>query len=128
MRRFLWLLLGIAVAALVMPIGISNRQPVTVNLDLFGRTPSPFVADVPLSLLMFGLFMLGLLLGGLAAWLGQGRWRRTARAKSREAYQWKTEADRLARDSGSTGSAVAAVPPSSGRRKSWQMTRLANGR
>ena len=98
MRRFLWILFAMVVAAVVMPIGISNRQPVTLNLDPFGRTPSPLALDMSLSLLMFVVFMLGLLLGGFATWIGQGKWRRTARLKAREAFQWKSQADRLARE------------------------------
>jgi uncharacterized integral membrane protein len=125
MRRFLWVLFCVLVAALVMPLGIANRQPVTLNLDPFGRTATPFALDMPLSLLMFVLFMLGLLLGGAATWFSQGKWRRTARHKSREAYQWKSEADRLTRDQVEAG---AAAPPSAGTRRGQQATRLGYGR
>ena len=100
MRRFFILLLALIAAVIIMPLGIANRQPVTLNLDPFGRAASPLAVDLPLSLLMFLTLMLGLLTGGLATWLGQGKWRRTARHKSREAYQWKSEADRLSRDHG----------------------------
>ena len=124
MRRFLWVLVCVAVAAVVMPIGIANRQTITLNLDPFGRAATPLAVDLPLSLLMFLLFMLGLLLGGLATWFGQGKWRRTARHKSREAYQWKAEADRLTRDQVEAG---GAVPPSTGRRNG-QTAKLGYGR
>ena len=88
MRRFFVILLALAAAAILMPIGIANRQPVTLNLDPFGRTGTPLAAEMSLSLLMFLVFMLGLLVGGLATWAGQGKWRRTARIKSREAFQY----------------------------------------
>ena len=100
MRRFFYVLLALIAAVIVMPLGIANRQPVTLNLDPFGRAASPLAVELPLSLLLFLFLMLGLLAGGLATWLGQGKWRRTARHKSREAYQWKSEADRLSRDHG----------------------------
>ena len=125
MRRFVTVLFCVLIAALVMPIGVANRQAVTLNLDPFGRAATPFAVDLPLSLLMFVLFMLGLLLGGAATWLSQGRWRRTARHKSREAYQWKAEADRLTRDQVEAG---AAVPPSSGTRRGSQTAKLGYGR
>ncbi len=125
MRRFLSILFCVLVAALVMPLGIANRQPVTLNLDPFGRTATPLAVDLPLSLLMFTLFMLGLLLGGAATWFSQGKWRRTARHKSREAYQWKSEADRLTRDQVDAG---AVVNPSAGTRRGGQTAKLGYGR
>ncbi len=125
MRRFLWVLFGVAIATVVMPIGIANRQMITLNLDPFGRAATPLAVALPLSLLMFLLFMSGLLLGGFATWLGQGKWRRTARHKSREAYQWKSEADRLTRDQVEAG---AAVPPSTGSRRGGQTVKLGYGR
>ena len=126
MRRFFFLLLAILAAAMLMPIGIANRQPVSLNLDPFARTPSPLAVDIPLSLLMFLLLMLGLLLGGLATWLGQGKWRRTARHKSREAYQWKSEADRLTRDR--DGVATNAAAPTAAGRMSSRTAKLSHGR
>ncbi len=125
MRRFVVLLFCVLVAALVMPLGVANRQPVTLNLDPFGRVATPLAVDLPLSLLMFVLFMLGLLLGGAATWFSQGKWRRTARHKSREAYQWKSEADRLTRDQVEAG---AAVPASTGTRRGGQTAKLGYGR
>jgi uncharacterized integral membrane protein len=125
MRRFLSVLFCVLVAALVMPLGIANRQPVTLTLDPFGRTGTPLAVDVPLSLLLFTLFMLGLLLGGAATWFTQGKWRRTARHKSREAYQWKAEADRLTRDQGDAGT---AVPSTAGTRRGGQTAKLGYGR
>ena len=125
MRRFLTVLFLLLAAAVFIPIGVSNRQPATLNLDPFGRTPSPFAIDMPLSLLMFLLLMLGVLIGGLATWLGQGKWRRLARLKSREAFQWKGEADRLARER--DGNSPTARPVL-GRRGEGQTAKLVHGR
>ena len=123
MRRFFVILFALAAAAILMPIGIANRQPVTLNLDPFGRTGTPLALDMSLSLLMFFVFMLGLLVGGLATWAGQGKWRRTARIKSREAFQYKAQADRLAREQdGSTGIAMPEAGPRT------RAARLAHGR
>lgn len=125
MRRFLTVLLVLIAAVVFMPLGIANRQPVTLNLDPFGRAASPLAIDMPLSLLLFLTLMLGLLAGGLATWLGQGKWRRTARHKSREAFQWKSEADRLARDRGEVAPVTGA---SSTARMGSRAARLLHGR
>ena len=121
MLRFLWIVLAIAAAAVLMPIGIANRQPVTLNLDPFGRAVSPLAIDLPLSLLLFLVLLAGLLLGGLATWLGQGKWRHAAREKSREAFTYKAQADRLAREIDPN-----ATPENSGPRT--RAARLAHGR
>lgn len=98
MKKVLWLLGGLLAALIIIPFAVANRQPVPVTLDPFARLDSGLAVDMPLWLLMFGIFMLGVLVGGWAAWLGQGKWRQTARRKTREAYQWRSEADRLARE------------------------------
>jgi Lipopolysaccharide assembly protein A domain len=128
MRRFLTVALCLAVAAVVVPIGLANRQFITLSLDPFGRTATPLAIDLPLSLLMFAMFMLGLLAGALATWFGQGKWRRTARHKAREAFQWKAEADRLARDQGGPASAGPYIQQGLRGRRGSQTTKLAHGR
>jgi uncharacterized integral membrane protein len=96
--RFFQMILGLAAALLLIPFGVANRHLVPVTFDPFGQLNSNFAFDVPLALMLFVTFIGGLLLGGLATWMSQGKWRRTARNKSREAYQWKAEADRLSRE------------------------------
>ncbi len=98
MRKVVVLILALAVAALLVPILVVNRKPVTLLLDPFGREIPLATVDIPLSALMFLVFMLGLLIGGIAVWLSQGKWRRAARTRTREAHQWRSEADRLTRE------------------------------
>ena len=40
----------------------------------------------------------GVALGGVATWFNQGRWRRSANIRTREARRWKDEAERLTRE------------------------------
>jgi uncharacterized membrane protein len=42
--------------------------------------------------------VIGIVIGGLATWVTQARWRRTARRRAAEAQRWQSEADRLARE------------------------------
>ena len=125
MRRFPWFVLVVIAAAVLIPAGVSNRQPVSLNLDPFGRAGSPLALDMPLSLLIFLVFMLGLLAGGLVTWAGQGKWRRTARLKSREAFQWKAQADRLGREQDAS---AAGAAPQAGAAPRTRAQRLAHGR
>jgi uncharacterized integral membrane protein len=97
-RKFLWLLLAFVTALIVVPFGLANRLPVAVSLDPFGRASAGLTFEAPLSLVLFLVFMAGLLLGGLAMWLSQSKWRRTARVRTREAFRWRSEATRLTRE------------------------------
>ncbi len=40
----------------------------------------------------------GIVVGGIATWLGQGKWRRLARELPRQARDWRRQADRLEKE------------------------------
>lgn len=109
MRRFLWLLLAVATALVIVPFGLANRSAVLLSLDPFGRSTSALSVEAPLSLVLFVGFMAGLLIGGAAMWLSQSKWRRTARVRTREAFRWRAEATRLTRER-DTGAEKALGP------------------
>lgn len=98
MRKLGWLLLAACAALIVVPFGVANRHMVPVTFDPFQRLESALSYEMPLSLLLFVTFMLGVLLGGFVTWRTQSRWRRTSRLRTREAYHWRSEAERLARE------------------------------
>jgi len=66
--RFLRLLIAALVLLLLAVFAVANRQAVSVSLD-----PLPFAMDLPLYLLVFAVFLLGLILGGVGQWLGGKR-------------------------------------------------------
>jgi uncharacterized integral membrane protein len=93
------LIFGLVVAplgVLLTALAVVNRKPVTLVLDPFGGARLAF--DVPLFLLALGALALGLMLGGVATWLGQGKWRRAARIRAQEASEWRRRADRLEKE------------------------------
>jgi uncharacterized integral membrane protein len=98
LRRILWLLTAFPAAALLITLAVANRHSVRLVLDPF-RPEAPVLSLVlPFYGFLFGALLIGVLLGGAAAWLSQGRWRRTARLRSGEAKRWQSEADRLMRE------------------------------
>ncbi len=90
--------MALGATLLIVPFGVANRHAVPITFDPVSRLDSVFAFDVPLSLILFVTLMAGIGLGGFTTWLTQGRWRRTARLRTRESYRWKSEADRLARE------------------------------
>ena len=98
MQKVLSVILAILAIAIIVPFGVANRHLVPVTLDPVRRLDSTLAYDVPLSLVIFVAFMAGLLIGAFVMWMSQSRWRQTARIRTREAYRWRSEADRLARE------------------------------
>ena len=97
MRNFLAGLVLVPLGVLLVALAVVNRKPVMLGLNPFDDT-SGFGIEAPLFVFLLGTFALGLLIGGLATWLGQGKWRRTARAEAREASTWRRQADRLEKE------------------------------
>ena len=77
MIKFLRTILGLIGLLLIVLFAVGNRQPVEVSL-----WPTPFVIELPL----YGVFMtaliFGVILGGIASWLG-GHKKRAEAARSR---------------------------------------------
>lgn len=95
MVRFLKALLLVPVAVAVILLAVANRGPVQISFDPFSPETPEFAVTVPLFAVIFLAVMAGVLIGGTAAWLAQGRYRRERRQYRREAQTLKTEAERL---------------------------------
>ncbi len=108
MRRFLYLLILIPLAAVIVFFSVANRGVVTVSLDPFHGDAPSLAFGAPLFVLLFGALVLGLLIGGAAAWVRQGRWRRAARKAEIEAERLRAEAARAARPATTVTSLPAA--------------------
>lgn len=110
LRRIVSLLIAFPLGALLVAIAVSNRQPAQLILDPF-RPESPALAvELPFWVFLLGALIVGVVLGGVATWLGQSRWRRTARVQGRSAERWHAEADRLARERDAQVVAHKALP------------------
>ncbi len=105
MAAFFRLLILAPVAVVVVLLAVANRDPVTIALDPTGGTA--FVVTVPLFVALLAAMMGGILIGGVACWLGQGKHRKAARLACREAEQAKAEAERLRM----MAPTLAALPP-----------------
>ena len=98
LKRFLWLVVALPVAIVLVSLSVANRDPVRLVLDPFRPEAPALSIALPLYAYLLGALICGVALGGLATWATQGRWRKTARAKSQDAMRWQAEADRLTRE------------------------------
>ena len=78
-RRITTAIIVIPPAVLLIAFAVANRHSVTVSFDPFSATNPAYAATLPLFVLIFVLVILGVIVGGVAAWLRQSKWRRTAR-------------------------------------------------
>jgi len=75
-RRIVTWIIIIPVAAVMVAFAVANRQTVTVSFDPLSAIAPAYAATLPLFILLFAALILGVMVGGFAAWLGQGKWRR----------------------------------------------------
>lgn len=92
----------LVVALVLVPLGIvlvmfavANRQVVTISFDPFGAAEPAFSLAAPLFVLIFVLVILGVIVGGAAAWLRQAKWRRAARLLESDMHRLRREIETL---------------------------------
>jgi uncharacterized integral membrane protein len=95
LRRIVWTLIVVPLAGVIIAFAVANRQLVTVSLDPL--TSPAYAATLPLFALIFAVLILGVLIGGTAAWIGQTKWRRTARKLDGEVRVLHQELDAIRR-------------------------------
>ena len=101
-RKFVTALILIPLAIVLVVFAVANRQIVTVSFDPFNTAQPAFAATMPLFVLIIVLLIIGVMIGGAAAWLRQSKWRRTARRLDRDVRDLRDEVDGLKRTEGST--------------------------
>ena len=80
LRKIATILLLVPLAIVLIVFAVANREIVTVSLDPFDSAQPALSFRMPLFVLIFAFLIVGVLIGGFAAWLRQGRHRRASRA------------------------------------------------
>jgi uncharacterized integral membrane protein len=78
-RKLVTALMLILLALVLVSFAVANRQIVTVSLDPFDQANPALVVSQPVYLVVFVVLIVGVMIGGCAAWLRQARWRGRAR-------------------------------------------------
>ena len=97
-RKLILALVVVPLGVALIALAVVNRAPTVLILDPFGGSEPHLSLQAPFFLFLLGAFALGLLVGGVASWVNQGKWRRTAREEAREARDWRRQADRLEKE------------------------------
>jgi uncharacterized integral membrane protein len=113
-RKIVAAVILIPLAVIIVAFAVANRQAVTVSFDPFSSAQPAYAATLPLFVLIFVLVILGVIVGGVAAWFRQGKWRRLARRLEGDVRQLHAEIDAIRRRE------HAAAPPTEAGKASRQ--------
>ena len=109
-RRIVTALILLPLAIIVISFAVANRQSVVVSFDPFDQAHPALTRALPLYLLMLVLLIGGVVVGGIAAWVRQAKWRRAARRADAQARELRAEVERLKRRPGPTALAARPAP------------------
>ena len=112
MRRFLVLFVLLPLAIVVVTLSVANREAIVLSLDPFGAPSPRWSVELPLFIVLFATLGLGILIGGIATWVRQGKWRHTARFERANAARLRQDIERLRERAIAV---PALVPPQSDR-------------
>jgi hypothetical protein len=115
-RKIVTALILVPLAVVVIALAVANRQPVVVSFDPFDQLHPAMARALPLYQLMLLLLVVGVVVGGVAAWVRQGKWRRAARLADAHARELRAEVDRLRRQLGPAEVGAVSAPPAEMRR------------
>ncbi len=94
MKKFLTWLFWAPIAFILIALSVANRKIVTFSLDPISTNDPLLSFDAPLFLLLLAAMLTGLFVGGVAAWLNQGKWRRAARSSTQQTASHAPQRDR----------------------------------
>jgi len=92
MLRFIKLIVLVPIAVILVVLSVANRHFVTLALNPFRPDDTLLSLSLPLFVFLFIALMVGVILGSLATWLAQGKYRKQARDEAHEARKWREEA------------------------------------
>jgi uncharacterized membrane protein YciS (DUF1049 family) len=111
LRKLVTALILVPLAILIIAFAVANRQKVTVSFDPFSAEHPAAAVTLPLFALVIVLLILGVVIGGVATWLGHGRGRRLVRRMEREAAELRREIDAHRRAAAGPAHVPQAIEP-----------------
>lgn len=85
LNRFVLIVIFVPIAIVLVALAVANRGGVAFTLDPFNPGNPALTWQMPLFVLLFGAVAVGMIVGSLATWAKQGRYRKLARKNGQEA-------------------------------------------
>jgi uncharacterized integral membrane protein len=84
LRRILAAIVLVPLAVVIIAFAMANRQLVMVSFDPFSASEPAASVTLPMFALIIVVLIIGVVVGGSASWIRQGRWRGAARRFERD--------------------------------------------
>ena len=94
-RKFFWIVVMLPVGIILATLMVINRHSVSFVYNPFAAKEFAQKLEMPFFFYLLGALIIGTMIGGAATWFAQGRWRKAAKKRSREAYDLRKKADDL---------------------------------
>ncbi len=95
LRKVVTIFVVVPLGIVLVVFAVANRHAITVSLDPFGAAAPALSATMPLFVVILLCLLIGVIVGGVATWISQGRWRRAARRLDAEARALRIEREAL---------------------------------
>jgi uncharacterized integral membrane protein len=109
LRKILTAVVVIPLVVIIVAFAVANRQTITVSFDPLSSANPAYAATVPLFVLIFAVLIFGVVIGGFAAWIRQGKWRRAARRLDADVHALRDDVAALRRTA--TAAPTQPEPP-----------------
>lgn len=93
-NRFITIVIVVPLAIILIALAVANRATAAFTLDPFNPGNPGLTLQMPLFVLLFGTLAVGLIIGSVATWLKQGRYRKMARVREQELQIMRSEISR----------------------------------
>ena len=85
LNRFVLIAVFVPLAIILVALAVANRGTTAFTMDPFNPGNPALTVQLPLFVLLFAAVCVGLVVGSLATWFKQGRYRKMARLRTQEA-------------------------------------------
>ncbi|MET3661828.1 DUF1049 domain-containing protein [Aquamicrobium ahrensii] len=106
-NRFALVIVFVPLAIVLIALAVANRGPVAFTVDPFNPGNPALTYTLPFFVFLFAALALGMVIGSLATWFRQGRYRKLARQRAIEAESLKQAAGRPA----ASAASESVLPP-----------------
>jgi uncharacterized integral membrane protein len=83
-NRFLLIVVVVPIAIVLIALAVANRGLIAFTLDPFNPGNPALTLQAPLFVILFATLAIGMVIGSVATWFRQGRYRKAARQWNRE--------------------------------------------
>lgn len=90
LNRFVLIAVFVPLAIVLIALAVANRALTAFTVDPFNPGNPALTWQMPLFVLLFAAVALGMVIGSMATWIKQGRYRKLARQRAQEADALRT--------------------------------------